>query len=144
MKSSVVPAVFFALLAAACSGGSSSTSPLATAPTATPTTESFDGAVDVGGTDFHPFTVTLSGGQVNVTLAAATPPATIYMGVAVGSYDSTANTCTRLSGANVVTQAGSVAQLSGTLTNAGGYCVQVYDAGNQLQPVTYTVTVTHY
>lgn len=145
MKSSFVSAVLIALVSAACSGSGSTTSTLTTAPTATPTTESFDGTVAVGGSDFHPFTVTLGGGQVNVTLTGATPPSTIYMGLAVGNYDSTANACTPINTANVVTQAGSVAQLSGTLTNPGSYCVQVYDAGNQLeQQVTYTVTVTHY
>jgi hypothetical protein len=43
----------------------------------------------------------------------------------------------------VITQAGSAAQLSGTL-NAGNYCVMVFDAGNQVATVDYAVTVNHY
>ena len=39
--------------------------------------------------------------------------------------------------------AGAIAQLTGSI-NAGSYCVMVSDAGNQLAPVTYAVTVTHY
>jgi hypothetical protein len=80
-------------------------------------------------------------GQVNAILTAAGPPSTIYMGLGIGTYSS--GTCTLLSGGSVITQAGSVAQLSGTI-NAGSYCVQVYDAGNQSVAVSYTVTVNHY
>src|SRR5215813_3784119 len=47
------------------------------APTAT--TESFTGTVQTGGSDFKPFTTTLTG-QVNIILTAAGPPATIFMG----------------------------------------------------------------
>ena len=63
------------------------------------------------------------------------------MGLAVGTYSNGA--CTRLTGANVLAQAGTVPQLSGT-ANAGSYCVEVYDAGNQLVPITYNVSVSHY
>jgi hypothetical protein len=91
--------------------------------------------------DYHPFTVTLSGGQVNVILTAAGPPATIYMGLGVGTYNGTG--CTLLTGGSVVAQAGATAQLAGIL-NAGSYCVMVYDAGNQTASITYSVTVNHY
>jgi hypothetical protein len=43
----------------------------------------------------------------------------------------------------VLTQAGTTAQISGTV-NAGTYCVQVFDAGNQTSQVSYGLTVTHY
>jgi hypothetical protein len=142
--SALVVTIFIVALSAACSGGSST---LPTAPTATttttgtPTVESFDGTVDVAGSDVHPFTITQSSSQVNVTLNTAGPPPTIYMGLAVGTYSN--STCTRLTGANVLVQAGTVPQLSGT-ANAGSYCVEVYDAGNQLAPITYNVSVSHY
>ena len=76
-----------------------------------------------------------------MTLTAAGPPATIYMGLGVGTPVSGA--CQLLSGGYTVTQAGTTAQLSGTI-NAGTFCVMVYDAGNMVAPVTYAVTVTHY
>ena len=127
-------------LTAACQTGSDpGTSPLV--PTVNPTTENFSGTVDVGGADSHPFTITQTGGQVNVTLTAAGPPSTIFMGIGVGSWSDP--TCTLLSGASTIAQAGTIAQLSGTAT-AGAYCVKVYDVGNQTAQVTYTVTVSHF
>jgi hypothetical protein len=131
------------LLATACNGTSESSvsTTTATAPTATITSETFSGTVDISGRAFHPFTVALSGSQVNVNLTAAGPPSTIYMGLGVGGL--TDGVCTLLTNGSVVTQAGATAQLAGTL-NAGSYCVMVYDAGNQLAQVSYSVVVNHY
>jgi hypothetical protein len=135
--------VMLCALTSACAGDSSATSSStsSTSPTTAVTTESFSGTVPVGGSDTHPFTVALSGGQVNAILTAAGPPSTIYMGLGIGTYSG--GTCTLLSGGSVVTQAASTAQLAGTV-NAGSYCVQVYDAGNQTVAVSYAVTVNHY
>jgi hypothetical protein len=129
-----------AITTAECGGGSTS-SPTIASPAATVTTETFNGSVDVGGSDSHPFTVALSSGQLNVTLTAAGPPSTIYMSLGIGTF--TGAMCTLLTSASVVTQAGAIAQLTGT-ANAGSYCVMVSDAGNQVAPVTYAVTVIHY
>ena len=38
---------------------------------------------------------------------------------------------------------GPAPQLSGTATVSGDFCVAVYDVGNLVEPVTYTVTVLH-
>ena len=132
------------VIASACNAGNpessvSTTTP--TAPTATVTSETFLGAVDVSGRSFHPFTVSLSGSQVNVNLTAAGPPSTIFMGLGVGGLAD--GVCTLLTNGSIVTQASTTAQLAGTL-NAGSYCVLVYDAGNQVAQVTYTVVVNHF
>src|SRR5712692_8797662 len=112
--------VTLVLTAAGCQTGSdSSTGSSFPQPTVNPTTEMFTGTVDVGGSDSHPFTVALSGGQLTVTLTAASPPPTIFMGIGVGSW--TAPTCTIISGASTVAPAGTTAQLSGT-ANAGSFC----------------------
>jgi hypothetical protein len=124
--------------AAAC-GGSSNPSTV-TAPTGTVTTDTFNGTVQPGGSSINPFTVTV-GGTVSVTLVSAGPPSTITMGLGIGNPSST-GTCSFLSGGTTVTQAGSTAQLSGTLA-AGSYCVAVVDVGNAAGPITYTVTVSH-
>ena len=129
------------LTASACGGSSTSASTTVTGPSATPTTEVFAGTVAVGGSAVHSFTVTLSNGQVNVILTAAGPPATIFMGLGIGTPSGA--TCTLLSGGSLATPAGSLAQLSGT-AQAGTYCIAVYDVGNQTGDVTYSVTVTHY
>lgn len=128
-----------ALIGAGCSG--SSTAATTTGPTTNPTTENFTGTVPVGGTDSHNVTVLLSGGQMNVIMTAAGPPATIYEGIGLGTPSGT--TCTLLSGAYVVLPASTIAQLSGTV-QAGTYCIAISDAGNQAAPITYAVTVTHY
>ena len=129
------------LAASACGGSGTTSSTTVTGPSATPTTEAFTGTVAVGGSATHSFTVTLSNGQVNVILTAAGPPATIFMGLGIGTPSGA--TCTLLSGGSLATPAGSLAQLSGT-AQAGTYCIAVYDVGNQTGDVTYSVTVTHY
>jgi hypothetical protein len=109
-------------------------------PSATTTTETFSGTVQPNfGVDFHTFTVAQSG-TVSVTLTAAGPPATIFMGVGIGTPSAT--TCAVISADSTIAPASATAQLSGTLS-PGSYCVQVYDVGNQVTPVTYSVTVAH-
>jgi hypothetical protein len=129
------------VLAASCDNGGSSDSTTPTSPSATLVTENFTGTVDPGGTSTNAFTVATSGNQLNVILTAAGPPNTIFMGLAVGTWAN--STCTQLTNGAVLAQAGATAQLSGTV-NAGSYCVQVYDVGNQTAQVTYAVSVTHY
>jgi len=146
MKSFLFVAVAAMVALSACSGNNSSSDSSSLANLIVPTlsTETFSGTVAVGGTDSHPFTVT-TGGTINVTLTAASPPSTIFMGIGVGtpSTDTTGTTtCTLLSGASTVAPASTTAQLSGTI-GAGSYCVAVYDVGNETTPVTYTVTVSH-
>ncbi len=126
-------------LAACCDNSGDTTTP--TTPSVPVVTENFTGTVDQGGQSINQFTVATSGNQVNVILTAAGPPTTIYMGIGVGTYAN--STCTLLTNGSVVAQAGATAQLSGTV-NAGTYCVEIYDAGNQSAQVSYAVTVTHY
>jgi len=105
-------------------------------------TDNFTGSVTVGASDIHSFTVTTAGQPVSVTLTAAGPPATIFMGVGVGQT-TTDGVCSFFSQASVVTQAGASPALSGTIA-AGTYCVAVFDAGNQTASVDYALTVSHY
>ena len=121
-------------------GGGSSSSNTPVAPTISATTETFTGTVNPGGSDSHNFTVAQSGGQVSVTLTAAGPPATIFMGVGVGTPSGTA--CTLIA-QSPPSQAGTASVLSGT-AQAGAYCVTVFDIGNQTAPITYSVTVSHF
>lgn len=129
------------LAGAACGSSSDSSTPNFVTPTPTLITEpAFTGSVQVGGTDNHTFTVVASG-TLSITLTAAGPPPTIFMGLGVGTPSEA--TCVLLSGGSTATPAGTTAQLSGTIA-AGTYCVSVFDIGNQTAPVTYSVTVTHY
>ena len=125
-----------AIGASAC-GSSDSTSP--TSPAVARTTDTFTGTVAVGGRDFHSFTITATG-TVDVTLTAATPPATIVMGLNIGVPGD--SKCPAMAGASTLTAAGAGVQLSG-IASPGLLCVDVHDVGNQSVPISYTVTVTH-
>ena len=120
---------------AGCAGANSTTA--ATASTAARTTDTFSGAVEIGGSDFHSFTVMVAG-SVDVALTAVTPA--IVMGVSVGIVAD--GRCAPLAGGSTQTAAGSAAQVSGVVT-PGSLCVDVHDAGFQSTPVSYTITVTH-
>ena len=76
-----------------------------------------------------------------MALLTAGPPATIFMGLALGNPSG--STCVLLSGAQTLAQASATAQLSGTV-NAGTYCVAVFDAGNQTAQIAYSVSVSHF
>ena len=139
MKLALSVLVVGVLAGTACGDGGDST-PNFIQPTPTLITENFTGTVAVGGTDAHSFSVA-STGQLNVTLTAAGPPPTIFMGLGVGTPSG--STCVLLTNGSVAAPAGTTAQLSGTIA-AGTYCVSVFDVGNQNAPVTYAVTITHF
>ncbi len=127
-----------ALLLAAAACGGTTTAP-ATTTTPARTTDTFTGTVAVGGGDFHSFPIATAG-TVDVTLTAAAPPATIVMGLSIGIPGD--GTCAAVASGSVQTPAGAAVQLSG-VASPGTLCVEVHDAGGQLAPVTYTVTVMH-
>jgi hypothetical protein len=138
MKHVLLILLTLALTTAACSGSDSTST--VTTPAATTTTETFTGTVQPNfGVDFHSFAVAQTG-TVSVTLTAAGPPATIFMGLGIGTPS--ASTCAVISDDSTIAPASATAQLSGTVS-AGSYCVQVYDVGNETAPVTYSVTVAH-
>jgi len=146
MRNLLHAAVFteVAVALSACSSSDSSSGSSFTLPTPV-VTDTFSGTVDVGGFDFHSFTVG-STGTLSVTLTAAGPPPTIFMGLGVGTpVAATASapaSCPLLANASLPTPAGTTAQLSGTI-GPGTYCVSVYDVGNQTAQIAYTVTVSH-
>jgi hypothetical protein len=134
----LITIVALALATSACHK-TATTATSTTTPSVTLTTDTFTGTVPVRASDAKNFAVTQTG-SVNVTLTSAGPPATIVMGVGVGTPRD--SSCVLLAGASTNTAAGTNVQLAGTVT-AGTLCVQVYDVGNQTVPVTYTVTVAH-
>jgi len=109
----------------------------ATPTPVTPTvTETFTGQLLVLGSNSHTFTVTQIGG-LQVTLNGVTPPAAI--GVAVG----TPSGATCLPSQTLTAVADPTAQISGTATITGSFCVIVYDVGGLVEAVNYTLTVLH-
>jgi hypothetical protein len=130
-------ALALALMGTGCDNSDSGSD---TAPSPPVVTVTFTGSVDPGGLAFHRFTVAQQG-EVDITLTAAGPPATITMGLAVGIPSATSCDL-RISGGNVAVQAGATPQLVGTAA-AGDLCVAIYDVGNQTAAVMYSVTVAH-
>jgi hypothetical protein len=124
------------MTAAACNNSNSSL----TAPTNPPEVSDppVTGSVAVGGSAFTNFVVSQAG-DVQITLSQAGPPPTITVGLGVGTPS--ALTCPLTVG-STKTAASPTPLDIGTLS-AGTYCVEVFDAGNQSGPITYTLTVTH-
>ena len=135
MKRVLAMSLVLALAGIGCGKNNDST----TSPTTTTKTESFTGSVAVGGSAMNPFTVAAAG-QVMVTLTAAGPPATVPVGLGIGTPAN--SVCAVLPGGSVNVVAGSVSQLSGIVT-PGSYCVTVFDIGGQTGAITYSVTVVH-
>lgn len=133
MKTMTAAALGLALLTAAC--GDPAT-PAAPTPTAATLTETFSGTLTVSGNNMHQFTVQQIG-VLKVSVNSVSPGAVV--GIGVGTPSSAV--CTVIEHANAV--AGATVQLSGTATVAGTFCVAVYDVGNLVEPVNYTMTVLH-
>ena len=133
-------ALALALLGAACGGSSSTTTAPSTTPVASPTTtETWNGTVQIGSSSFYSFVVGVNG-TVNVTLVSvsgAFVPATVTLGVAIGTLSGTA-----CSGTATNTQAGTTPQVTATEA-PGRYCVNVSDVGNLFAPASFVVTIAH-
>jgi hypothetical protein len=131
----VICAAALALAAAACSDPVAPNAPVPVTPTIT---ETFAGTLTIGGTDLFTFTVNQVGG-LQVTLASIQPSAAVQL--SVGTPSTSTGVCEALSGLTAV--AGPNAQLSGTATVPGSFCVSVTDIGNLVEAVNFTILVLH-
>jgi hypothetical protein len=136
--------VLLLVAAGACGKDNSASSASPTAPTTTAvpptTTDEFDATVPVGGSAFYAFSVSQYG-TVNITLTSVTGayvPATVMLGVGIGTPSGTS--CTITNAVNAA--AGSTPQLTGTY-DTGVYCANVSDVGNLFAPATFTLTIAH-
>jgi hypothetical protein len=121
------------LMAAACSDPVAPPSPTPVEPTIT---ETFTGTLLARGSNQHLFSVQQIGGLV-VTVSDITPKITIGFALGVPGL----GTCAIARDTKAV--AGETTVLAGTITVAAPYCIAVFDAGDVVDPVTYTVTVKH-
>jgi hypothetical protein len=132
MKLLVAALCAAALACAACA----ETVPAAPSVGPATTTDTFTATLGVSGSNTHPITVqTVS--KFVVTLVSIDPA--VPIGVAVGSLSN--GTCVALSTNATVHDPGTVA-VSGTAL-AGSFCVEVYDVGNVVDTLTYTISVAH-
>ena len=128
-------ALALAALTTACSDPVAPTLPNPVTPTIT---ETFTGTLTIGGNNLHTFKVNQIGG-VKVTLTDVEPGAAVQL--SIGTPSTATGICSPLNG--VTTVAGADAQLSGTATIPGSFCVSVSDVGNLVESVNYTLTVLH-
>jgi len=127
-------------------GGSSPSTSTPTAPAPTTYTETFSGGLTQGGTDYgpadspHHFTIHQAG-NLDATLTDIQPLSTITLGLGLGVWDSTANTCTLQLTSNA---ARLNLTLAASVSVAGELCVGVFDVGNiSTDTITYTVVINH-
>jgi hypothetical protein len=133
MKPLLFTVLGLTLFAGACTDPVAPPAPTPVVPTIT---ETFTDTLLQLGSNTHQFTVQQVGG-LKVSLSDVDPPSAVAFGVGTQSLVG----CTLISRLNFVP--GATAQLSGTATTAGNFCVMVFDAGTLTQPITYTVNVLH-
>jgi hypothetical protein len=121
------------LAAVACGASPDATA----APTPTPITENFSGAIDKNGARDFTFTVTAPG-TITASLANLSPVVTLAVGISIGTWDGTVCSAS-LSNDNARVSD----QLTGNTSVTGAYCIRVYDVGNITATEQVAVTVMH-
>jgi len=120
------------VMAGACSDDAQPT----TAPSTTPTTETFASVLGYRGSTAHGFTIT-NAGTISVTLTSVGPPS-VPVGLGVGVAGSGIS-CTLHT--SLTTEAGPGPQIVVNV-DPGTYCVQVYDVGTLTDPTSFSLTIT--
>ncbi len=128
-------ALALAAVGVACSDPVAPNPPIPVTPTVT---EIFTGTLTIGGSNLHQFSVSQPGG-LKVTLNDVTPSAAVLL--SVGTPSPATGACAPLNGLTAV--AGGSAQISGTATVPGNFCVSIADVGNLVESVSYTISVLH-
>jgi len=126
-------AVACSLAAVACGASQAATA----APTPTPITENFSGAIDKNGAVTFTFTVTAPG-AITASITSLSPVVTLAVGMSIGTWDGTVCSAS-LSNDNARVSD----QLTGNTSLTGSYCIRVYDVGNITATEQVAVTVTH-
>jgi hypothetical protein len=134
-------ALFFGVMTASCGNDTTTTTPTTTETVRG--TETFNGTLGIGQSQFYSFT-TVSPGTTDVTLISTRPAGSItstlntVMGLGLGTPQGV--DCA-LSSATT-TASGLKSQLTAT-TNISVYCVKIADVGNLTGSVDYTVRIVH-
>jgi hypothetical protein len=133
MKRILALALVSAMAAAGCSDPVAPATPTPAAPTLTDT---FNGQLLILGSNTHQFSVNQIG-AIRVLVNSVSPGASLGVGVGTPS----GSNCILLQ--NLTAVAGPDAQISGTATITGTFCISVFDVGNLVEAVNYVVTVQH-
>lgn len=128
------------LLIAFVFAGCDTATPASPTTTEVPTlSESYSGTLTVNGAVTHPFVVGTPGG-VTATLVAVSPDAEVPIGMSIGTFNTTTETCTAVISNDLALQ-GRV--IVGNAQTSGAFCVRVYDVGRLTQSADYQVQVIH-
>jgi hypothetical protein len=134
-------AIALALSVSAC-GGSNETPTTPTVST-TPTSELFEGKIDVGGSAFYSFSVATTG-DIDVMLASVTSTtspgseSTVVLSLGVGQPAATDCAVTK----SLLARAALQSPLVNNVT-PGIYCVRVSDVGNLRSTVNFAIRIVH-
>lgn len=118
----------------------SNNSPTPTAPTQPtgPVTDTFASAFTVNGSASRTFRASQAG-TVTITLDSVGPPPTVLVGLGVGVPFVNSVPCQLTSS---LTDAGPGAQIS-MHADPGSYCVKIFDVGNLVETVNFSMSITH-
>jgi len=138
----VIPVL--AIGAYGCGGSSSSSNTSPTTPSAPTYTDVFTGTLAAGATDYgsnnqNHFTIHQVG-SLTATITKLSPLSTITVGLGLGVYDTSTQTCSLQLFADAAKL--NIA-LSATVQATGELCVGLYDVGNITDSTDYEVSITH-
>jgi hypothetical protein len=102
-----------------------------------PTTDTFTGRLTKNGAATFPFTVK-AGGNISASLATLGPDSTTVVGLSLGTWNGTA--CAIVIANDAAVQ-GTI--VLGQTTGSGSLCVRIFDVGNVVDPLDFTINVIH-
>jgi hypothetical protein len=132
--------ILLVLALAAVAVGCQTTDPTAVLPGIPQTlaNDTFTGAIPVGGSTVHSFTIGQGGGPIGVMVTAVGPSSSTLLVISVGRVSTGA--CDGSIGSQPL---GTGQSATTAAEPPGDYCVSVADGSNTGAIVTYALTVTH-
>jgi hypothetical protein len=124
------------VVAAGCNEAAAPTAPTAEVAIVT---ENFAGTLTINGAITHPFVVGTPG-SVTTRLVAVSPNSDIPVGMSLGTWNTTTETCQIVISNDFALQGRTIV---GTAQTSGAFCVRVYDVGRLTESTSYEVQVTH-
>jgi hypothetical protein len=130
-----------ALVSACCLAAGCGDDPVATTPSDPPVevTETFTGTLDLHGASMHTFFTDKGPAQAIATLDSLSPDSTAVVSFMFGTWNG--QYCQVIL---VKDDATTSANLIGTASAVGSFCVRVSDIGRLTQPTNYAIKVTHF
>lgn len=135
---SIARTLLLMALAMSAGGCDDDTTPTTPTPPAM-VTETLTGTVTVNGAQTQSFT-TEAAGSVTATLTMLAPNSSATIGLSLGIFTPTANTCQIVVANDAAVQG---TRVTGSVSSAGSYCVRIYDVGQLTAAANYTITVEH-